>query len=173
MLPPHTPPSTSSTHSKHESGSVFSLPFFLNHFYLILERHFWAENSVCARVLSHVQLFWDPMDCSLPGSSVHGIFQARISGVSCRFLLQGDLPDPGTELASPALAGRSFSNCANWEAHLGSPETSTGQLFCPSKARFLCPASERSVLALMVPSWFSLPSGCFRTSCVRSSPISL
>ena len=21
---------------------------------------------------------WDPMDCSLPGSSVHGIFQARV-----------------------------------------------------------------------------------------------
>ena len=21
---------------------------------------------------------WDPMDCSLPGSSIHGIFQARI-----------------------------------------------------------------------------------------------
>ena len=28
--------------------------------------------------LSHVQLFCDPMDCSLPGSSVHGIFQARL-----------------------------------------------------------------------------------------------
>ena len=28
--------------------------------------------------LSHVQLFVDPMDCSLPGSSVHGIFQARV-----------------------------------------------------------------------------------------------
>ena len=27
---------------------------------------------------SHVQLFWDPMDCSPPGSSVHGICQARI-----------------------------------------------------------------------------------------------
>ena len=27
---------------------------------------------------SHVQLFCDPMDCSLPGSSVHGISQARI-----------------------------------------------------------------------------------------------
>ena len=26
---------------------------------------------------SCVQLFCDPMDCSLPGSSVHGIFQAR------------------------------------------------------------------------------------------------
>ena len=28
--------------------------------------------------LSHVQLFFNPMDCSLPGSSVHGILQARI-----------------------------------------------------------------------------------------------
>ena len=24
------------------------------------------------------QTLWDPMDCSLPGSSVHGIFQARV-----------------------------------------------------------------------------------------------
>ena len=29
------------------------------------------------KLLSRVQLC-DPMDCSLPGSSVHGIFQARI-----------------------------------------------------------------------------------------------
>ena len=27
--------------------------------------------------LSHVRLS-DPMDCSLPGSSIHGIFQARV-----------------------------------------------------------------------------------------------
>ena len=36
---------------------------------------------VCAcahmRVLSHVQLC-DPMDCSLPDSSAHGIFQASV-----------------------------------------------------------------------------------------------
>ena len=30
----------------------------------------------------------DPMDCSLPGSSVHGIFQARSTGVGCHCLLQ-------------------------------------------------------------------------------------
>ena len=43
------------------------------------------EDSVCVinkwseevKSLSRVRL-WDPMDCSLPGSSVHGIFQARI-----------------------------------------------------------------------------------------------
>ena len=27
----------------------------------------------------------DPMDCNLPGSSVHGIFQARVLEVGCHF----------------------------------------------------------------------------------------
>ena len=31
----------------------------------------------------------DPMDCSLPGFSVHGIFQAKSIGVGCHCLLQG------------------------------------------------------------------------------------
>ena len=31
----------------------------------------------------------DSVDCSLPSSSVHGILQARITGVGCHFLLQG------------------------------------------------------------------------------------
>ena len=44
----------------------------------------------------------DHMDCSLPGSSVHGILQARIlSGLP--FPSPGDFPDPGVELGSPAL----------------------------------------------------------------------
>ena len=42
----------------------------------------------------------NPMDRSLPGSSIHGIFQARKStGVGCHFLLS----DPGVEPGSPAL----------------------------------------------------------------------
>ena len=31
----------------------------------------------------------DPMDCSLPGSSVPGIFPGKSTGVGCHFLLQG------------------------------------------------------------------------------------
>ena len=34
--------------------------------------------SICTQSLSRVRLFVTPMDCNLPGSSVHGIFQARI-----------------------------------------------------------------------------------------------
>ena len=43
----------------------------------------------------------DPMACSLPGFSVHGIFQARI--LELPFPSPGDLPDPGIEPVSPAL----------------------------------------------------------------------
>ena len=42
----------------------------------------------------------DPMDCSPPGSSVHGISQAIILGW-VPFPSLGDLPDPGTEPVSP------------------------------------------------------------------------
>ena len=31
-----------------------------------------------AKLLQSCPTLWDPMDCSLPGSSVHGILQARI-----------------------------------------------------------------------------------------------
>ena len=60
--------------------------------------------------LSRVQLC-DPMDCSLPGSSVHGILQAEILEWF-PFPPPGDLPDPGIELESPespAAAGRLFT----------------------------------------------------------------
>ena len=44
----------------------------------------------------------DPVDCSLPGSSVHGILQARILEWVA-FPSPGDLPDPGIEPKSPSL----------------------------------------------------------------------
>ena len=40
---------------------------------------------------SNVQLC-NPMDCSPPGSSVHGILQAKNTGVVCHALLQGIFP---------------------------------------------------------------------------------
>ena len=37
-----------------------------------------SHNVVVVQLLSHVRLFRDPVSCILQGSSVHGIFQARI-----------------------------------------------------------------------------------------------
>ena len=65
---------------------------------------------LCVHTLSCPTLC-DPMDYSPPGSSVHGISQARIlSGLP--FPSPGDLPNPGIEpesLLSPALAGGFFT----------------------------------------------------------------
>ena len=60
------------------------------------------------------------MDSSLPGSSVHGILQARIFWSGLPRPLPGDLPDLGikpTSLLSPSLAGWFFTTSATWEAH--------------------------------------------------------
>ena len=62
----------------------------------------------CLAAKSYLTLC-DPMDCSPPGSSVHGILQARV--LEWVFLSPGDLPDPGMEpvsILSPVLAGRLF-----------------------------------------------------------------
>ena len=61
------------------------------------------------------------MDCSLPGSSVHGILQERILEWVARKPPPppGNPPDPGVKLMSvmsPELAGRFFTTSATWEA---------------------------------------------------------
>ena len=48
------------------------------------------------------------MDCSPPGSSVHGIFQARIPERVAVFSPEF-LPNPEIEPMSPVLAGRFFT----------------------------------------------------------------
>ena len=50
----------------------------------------------------------DPMDCCLPGSSVHGGSPGKNTGVGCHALLQGDLPSPGIESRSPPLQADSL-----------------------------------------------------------------
>ena len=57
---------------------------------------------------------YDPMDYSRPGSSVHGISQARILE-RVAFLSPENLPDPRIEPASPAMQVHSLPL-----SHLGS-----------------------------------------------------
>ena len=49
------------------------------------------------------------MDCSPPGSSVPGIILGKNTGMGCHFPSPGDLPDPGIEAMSTALAGGFFT----------------------------------------------------------------
>ena len=69
------------------------------------------------------------MDCSLPGSCVHGILQARIlEWVAISF--SGDLPGLGIKPTSPALQADSLPSeppgthqgCVHMDQDLGGPE---------------------------------------------------
>ena len=71
----------------------------------------------CAKLFQLCLTLCNPMDCSLPGSSVHGILQYW-SGLPCP--PPGHLSDPEIEptcLLSLALAGGFFTTSATWEAH--------------------------------------------------------
>ena len=62
------------------------------------------------------------MDCGPPGSSVHGILQARILEWVVPFTTPGDLADLGMELhlslTSPALASSFLTTNATWGTQL-------------------------------------------------------
>ena len=73
---------------------------------------------VHANLLQECLTLWNPMDYSIPGSSLHGILQARIlEWIAMPH--SGNLLYPGIETVfpmSPALANMSFTNSATGEA---------------------------------------------------------
>ena len=74
---------------KHLSGEVMRLGIV-------------SEKVVKVSVAQLCLILGDLMDCCPPGSSVHGILQARrLEWVAIHF--SGDLPNPGTEPGSPTL----------------------------------------------------------------------
>ena len=60
------------------------------------------EHYAAAKSLQLCRTLCDPMDCSLPGFSVHGILQARVLEWVLPFPTR-DLPHPEIEPRSPAL----------------------------------------------------------------------
>ena len=60
------------------------------------------QKSVLCSVAPSCPTLCDPRDCNPPGSSVHGILQARILE-RVTMPPSGDLPNPGIKLRSPAL----------------------------------------------------------------------
>ena len=72
----------------------------------------------CCLVTKSCPILCDPMDCSLPDFSAHGISQARIlEWIVISF--PGDLPNSGIKPTSPAWQADSLSL-----SHLGRPRES-------------------------------------------------
>ena len=76
-----------------------------------------VTSHVKGKSFSHVQQFCYPMDCSPPGSSVHGIPQARIlERVSISFSRGSSRRRNWTQVS--CIAGRSFTNWAMKKAQI-------------------------------------------------------
>ena len=73
--------------------------------------------AVCvpAKLLQSCPILCDPVHCSPPGPSVHGILQASIKERVAMPSSRGS-SSPRTEPASPALTGCFFNASATWEA---------------------------------------------------------
>ena len=72
-----------------------------------------------AKSLQSCLTLCDPMDYSLPGSSIPGASPGKNTRVGYHTLLQGIFLTPGiksSSLISLALAGRFFTTSATWEA---------------------------------------------------------
>ena len=80
------------------------------------------KNSTNMTVYSAVQMcptLCDPMDCSPPGSSVHGIFQARIlKWVAISFCRGSSRPRDQTCISWVSCLGRQILYHCTWEANI-------------------------------------------------------
>ena len=87
-----------------------------------------AMHAMHTKSLQSCPTLCNPMDCSLPASSVHGIFQARILERVAMPSSKGSYQprmDPGS-LNFPAFPGTFFTTSATWEAqniltHINTP----------------------------------------------------
>ena len=97
--------------------------------------HLWIKSPCDLKgrkwIAQACQTLCNPMDCSLPGSSVHGILQATIQEwVAMPF--SRDLLHPGIKpasLMSPALSARFFITSATWETRVSRKERHTWPVY--------------------------------------------
>ena len=85
-----------------------SFPYFSGRINLEAYKSFSEVKEVNTLVAQLCLTLCDPMDCSLPDSSVHGILQARILEWVAMPSSRMDLPYPGVKPGSPALQAGSL-----------------------------------------------------------------
>ena len=77
-------------------------------------------SCMSAKLIQSHLTFCDPIDCSLSGSSVHGILQARIlEWVAMPSSRGASQPRDQTHISYVSYIGGFFTTSATWEAVLG------------------------------------------------------
>ena len=95
------------------------------------------KKAITCVMVSHSVMseLYDPMDCSLPGSYVHGILLTRTHWSGLPFPPPGNLNEPGLELASPTSpisSGRFMKAVTNIYSKFIKSSVSQGLWMCSS-----------------------------------------
>ena len=112
---------------------------------------------VGAQSLQSCLILWDPMNCSPPGSSVHGILQARIlEWVAIRSSRGSSWPRDWTHISwVSCIVGKLFTHWATWEASVQFSRSVVSNSLRPHEsqhARPLCPSPTPGVHSDSCPS---------------------
>ena len=100
-----------------ETGSklVFPMPVFPLLTPVLPPHQHFSNLKIKVLVVQSCPILCDPMDCSLPGSRVHGILQARILEWVAILFSRGS-PQPRDQTQVSCIASGFFTSCATREA---------------------------------------------------------
>ena len=100
---------------------------------------------------------WDLMGCSPPGSSVHGDFPGKDTGVGCHALLQGTFPTQGSNTGLPHCRQILYHI-----SHQGSPWTLEWVAY-PFSRESSCPGNRAGISCIV--------GGFFTSWATREAPV--
>ena len=112
---------------------------------------------MCSKLLQSCPTLCDPMDCSLSGSSVHGIFQARILELIAISFSRG-FSQPRNWTQVSCIAGRFFPDWAMREApkRVSSTNSPLSQRASHNRSPSASPFKLKTVLTPAFCTWCSL-----------------
>ena len=121
----------------------FSFWMFSGYFYWLLISHYLYNQFCCYYLVtkSYLTLFVTPMDCSPPGLSVHGIFQARIlDWVAISFSRGSSWPRDQTHIS--CIDRQIIYHWTTWEANYNQflyllKKKNTDGIFCHDHIAFI------------------------------------
>ena len=103
--------------------SVLNCPLVTSKLYLsaICSSNVFTLEILCVCVLSRVRLFETPMDCSLPGSSLHGVLARILEWVAIYYSRGSSRPRDRTRISCISCIGRQiryYRNCTSLHIYI-------------------------------------------------------
>ena len=120
--------------------------------YTVIQQSHCNTMTLWREVAQSCPTLCDPMDCSLSGFTVHGIFQARVLEWIAIFFSRGSSQHRNRTRVS-LIAGRCFTGWATREAEYGFKNSPNGQSWNNLSNKIVLDYSTKYKISIMSPYW--------------------